>query len=126
MLSLGAGFASAQTGIILNNEMADFSSPSISFYGLPPSSTNTIQPGKRPLSSMTPVIVIDSSSGGVRLVVGAAGGIRITTSTVYVRLYYIPNVPYSKLKKNPIYRLKKQMLFFFLPSMDEMYKGHDS
>lgn len=85
-LSLGAGFASAQTGIILNNEMADFSSPSISFYGLPPSSTNTIQPGKRPLSSMTPVIVIDSSSGGVRLVVGAAGGIRITTSTVYVRL----------------------------------------
>jgi gamma-glutamyltranspeptidase/glutathione hydrolase/leukotriene-C4 hydrolase len=84
-LSLGAGFASPQTGIILNNEMADFSpSSTFNFYGLPPSPTNMIQPGKRPLSSMTPAIVVDSSSGRIRLVIGAAGGVRITTSTVYV------------------------------------------
>jgi gamma-glutamyltranspeptidase/glutathione hydrolase/leukotriene-C4 hydrolase len=83
--SLGAGFASPQTGIILNNEMADFSpSSTFNFYGLPPSPTNMIQPGKRPLSSMTPAIVVDSSSGRIRLVIGAAGGVRITTSTVYV------------------------------------------
>lgn len=84
-ISFGAGFASEQTGIILNNEMADFSPPSsFSFYGLPPSPSNFIRPGKRPLSSMTPVIVVDSTTGRVRLVIGAAGGIRITTSTVYV------------------------------------------
>ena len=82
--SFGAGFASGQTGIILNNEMADFSPPdAFSFYGLPPSRANLIRPGKRPLSSMTPAVVVDSS-GRVRLVVGAAGGIRITTSTAYV------------------------------------------
>ncbi len=88
--SFGAGFASEQTGIILNNEMADFSPPNtFSFYGLPPSPANFIRPGKRPLSSMTPAIVVDDSSGRccVRLVVGAAGGIRITTSTAYVALY---------------------------------------
>lgn len=86
MNSFGAGFASEQTGIILNNEMADFSPPSShSLYGLPPSSANFIRPGKRPLSSMTPVIVVDS--GRVRLVIGAAGGIRITTSTAYVTIH---------------------------------------
>lgn len=37
---------------------------------------------------MTPTIIIDSSSGRVRLVIGAAGGIRITTSTVYVYSLY--------------------------------------
>ncbi|EFX74307.1 hypothetical protein DAPPUDRAFT_57425 [Daphnia pulex] len=86
-LHLGAGFASPQTGIILNNEMADFSpSSTFNFYGLPPSPTNMIQPGKRPLSSMTPAIVVDSSSGRIRLVIGAAGGVRITTSTVYAMI----------------------------------------
>lgn len=90
--SFGAGFASEQTGIILNNEMADFSPPNtFSFYGLPPSPANFIRPGKRPLSSMTPAIVVDDSSGRVRLVVGAAGGIRITTSTAYVYLSVAQN-----------------------------------
>ncbi|XP_057373381.2 scoloptoxin SSD14-like [Daphnia carinata] len=86
-LHFGAGFASAQTGIILNNEMADFSlSCSENCYGLPPNFINMVKPGKRPLSSMTPTIVVNSSSGRVRLVIGAAGGIRITTSTVYAMI----------------------------------------
>lgn len=54
----GAGVLSTSTGIVLNNEMDDFSTPtSVSPQSLPPSPTNYIEPNKRPLSSMTPIIV---------------------------------------------------------------------
>lgn len=55
----GAGILSLATGIVLNNEMADFSVPTeISLDSLPPSPTNFISPNKRPLSSMTPIIIV--------------------------------------------------------------------
>lgn len=55
---LGAGILSPSTGIVLNNEMGDFSIPTdISSDKLPPAPANFIQPNKRPLSSMTPIIV---------------------------------------------------------------------
>lgn len=55
---LGAGILSPSTGIVLNNEMGDFSTPTnISPDKLPPAPTNFVQPNKRPLSSMTPIIV---------------------------------------------------------------------
>lgn len=83
--SFGAGFISEQTGIVLNSEMDDFSSPNVTnYFGIPPSPVNFIRPGKRPLSSMTPTIVVDSSTGKVRSVIGGAGGSVITTSVVYV------------------------------------------
>lgn len=54
----GAGILSPSTGIVLNNEMGDFSIPTdISPDKLPPAPANFIQPNKRPLSSMTPIIV---------------------------------------------------------------------
>lgn len=77
------------TGIILNDEMDDFSSPgTINTYGLPPSPANFIVPGKRPLSSMAPTIVTNKDSG-VQMIVGGAGGSRITTATVSLILRYI-------------------------------------
>ncbi|EFX69499.1 hypothetical protein DAPPUDRAFT_258510 [Daphnia pulex] len=79
----GAGFASEQTGIILNAEMDDFSTPNVHKYEMPPSPVNFIEPGKRPLSSMTPTILVNSTTGRVRSVIGAAGGTKITTATAY-------------------------------------------
>uniref|UniRef100_A0A6E8VY58 Gamma-glutamyltransferase n=1 Tax=Anopheles coluzzii TaxID=1518534 RepID=A0A6E8VY58_ANOCL len=79
---LGAMIRSPSTGIVLNDEMDDFSTPGlINSYGLPASPANFIVPGKRPLSSMTPTIVTDGT-GDVRIVAGSAGGSRITTATM--------------------------------------------
>ncbi|KAL1318776.1 hypothetical protein HN51_071074 [Arachis hypogaea] len=79
----GAGVLSTSTGIVLNNEMDDFSIPTdISPDKLPPAPTNFIEPKKRPLSSMTPIIITkDDHLIGV---IGASGGMNIIPAVIQV------------------------------------------
>ena len=85
--SFGSNVRSTVTGIVYNNEMDDFSTPGqVNAYGVEPSPSNFIRPGKRPMSSMSPVIVTNSTSGDVLFIAGASGGTRITTGTALVRL----------------------------------------
>ncbi|KAJ8680276.1 hypothetical protein QAD02_016063, partial [Eretmocerus hayati] len=80
----GSGVVSERTGVLLNDAMDDFSLPGApNYFGLPPTESNYINPGKRPLTSMSPTIFTDHS-GNVTLVIGAAGGTKIPTSLSYV------------------------------------------
>lgn len=75
----GAGVIAEHTGFFLNDEMDDFTakpgSPNI--FGLVQGERNQIAPGKRPLSSMTPTILL--KDGKIVMVTGSPGGSRITT-----------------------------------------------
>jgi gamma-glutamyltranspeptidase/glutathione hydrolase len=83
-LEFGAHLVAA--GILLNNQMDDFSlSPGKpDAFGLVAGGQNALAPGKRPLSSMSPTIVLNEN--GVEMVLGAAGGPTIISSTVQVLL----------------------------------------
>lgn len=72
------------TGVILNNQIDDFSvQPGVAnFFGLMGAEANAIEPRKRPLSSMSPTIVM--KDGMPLMAVGAAGGPRIITSVLHV------------------------------------------
>ncbi|XP_065280283.1 scoloptoxin SSD14-like isoform X3 [Dermacentor albipictus] len=71
-------------GVVLNNQMDDFSTPGMrNFYGVAPSVANFIFPGKRPMSSMAPVVVIDEK-GDVQLALGGTGGAKITSGVALV------------------------------------------
>ena len=78
----GAHVTAAGTGILLNDEMDDFSAKpgSPNMYGLVEGPNNAIAPGKRPLSSMTPTIV--TKDGKLAMVVGTPGGSRIPSAVI--------------------------------------------
>ena len=76
-----------KTRILYNNQMDDFSNPTqgANYFGVPNFSINHIEPGKRPVSSMTPLIALNEDKS-VRLVNGASGGTKIITSVALARL----------------------------------------
>jgi gamma-glutamyltranspeptidase/glutathione hydrolase len=85
--SFGSGILARGTGVLLNDEIDDFAiqpgSPNA--YGLIGGAANALAGGKRPLSSMTPVVVRDGGQV-VKLVLGSPGGPRIITSVLAVLL----------------------------------------
>jgi gamma-glutamyltranspeptidase / glutathione hydrolase len=82
--SYGLGLVAEGTGILLNNELDDFAAkPGVpNAYGLLGGDANAPGPGKRPLSSMSPTIVL--KDGRVFLVTGTPGGSRIITTVLQV------------------------------------------
>ena len=85
----GAKVTAARTGVLLNDEMDDFTSkigvPNL--YGLVQGQANAIAPGKRPLSSMSPTIV--TKDGKTVMVVGTPGGSRIITAVLHTLINVI-------------------------------------
>jgi gamma-glutamyltranspeptidase / glutathione hydrolase / leukotriene-C4 hydrolase len=94
-LEFGSKMMDPVTGIILNNEMDDFSIPGTpNQFSLPPSPSNYPEPGKRPISSSTPVIF--EYCGTVAMIVGGTGGSRIISSTLLALVNMID------LEKSPV------------------------
>ncbi|MBD3222538.1 gamma-glutamyltransferase [bacterium] len=88
-LSFGAGMIAPGTGVLLNDEMDDFAAqPGVpNAFGLVQGERNAVRPGRRPLSSMSPTIVL--RDGAVEMVTGSPGGSRIITATVQTILHVV-------------------------------------
>ncbi|MCA9068735.1 MAG: gamma-glutamyltransferase, partial [Planctomycetaceae bacterium] len=82
----GSLFVEPKFGIVLNNEMDDFAAilGEPNAFGLIQSEANMVEPGKKPLSSMTPTIVLQD--GKALIALGGSGGPRIISSTLQVLL----------------------------------------
>lgn len=86
-LFFGCKIRGRRTGITFNDGMDDFSTPGFdNDFDVPPSVINFVTPGKRPVSSMSPTIVVDNETGNAKLIVGGSGGTKITTGVLQVIL----------------------------------------
>ena len=87
--SFGSKVVVPGTGVVLNNQMDDFSiQPGVAnFFGLVGAEANAVAPGKRPLSSMSPTIVLKESRPIIAL--GAAGGPKIISDVVLELVYML-------------------------------------
>ncbi|PXF63011.1 gamma-glutamyltransferase [Kangiella spongicola] len=87
--SYGSGIVAEGTGILLNNEMDDFSAKpgTPNAYGLIGGEANAIEANKRPLSSMTPTMVFEGDN--LKLVTGSPGGSRIITTVLQMIVNFV-------------------------------------
>ncbi|KAM0194250.1 hypothetical protein ACHAPA_005068 [Fusarium lateritium] len=122
------------TGVILNNEMNDFSIPGVpNEFGFAPAEANFIRPNKRPLSSCTPLIVSDKDNS-LFAVIGAAGGSRIISATTQVawRILTSPSWSIKDAVREPrvhnqllpnVLLVEKKFSQYDVPSLKE--RGHN-
>ena len=91
-LPFGSAFTAEGTGVLLNNEMDDFSAKpgAPNAYGLVGAEANAIAPGKRPLSSMSPSFVISQNHNAI---IGTPGGSRIITMVMLGMLEHLQGKP---------------------------------
>lgn len=133
----GSLFVVSGTGFCMNNQMDDFTTErgGVNAYGLRQSEKNMPEPGKRPLSSMSPTIVMGPSGGqsgaesggesgveeaGVEVVAGASGGPRIITATTQA----IFNVLIRKMDASEAVA-RKRMHHQWIPAHLEVERGFD-
>lgn len=120
-------------GILLNDDMDDFSTPGTSnMFGYKPSPANYIAPHKRPLSSMSPLLVEALPSGETVLLAGSAGGSRIITANLQMAYSYLSSggrVDMQEVIDRPRWhhQLMPAETFFeyALPEIPEM-RGYDN
>lgn len=108
-LFFGSGVMVPETGVIMNDEMADFSVPNISnVFGYYPSPANYVRPNKRSMSSITPIMA-EFGNGTLFAVFGASGGSRIITTVIQTVLNVLErNMTVHEALKQP--RLHDQLL----------------
>ena len=99
-LPFGSAFTAAGTGVLLNNEMDDFSAKpgEPNAYGLVGNDANAIAPGKRPLSSMSPSMLESPDSVAV---LGTPGGSRIISMVFLGTLEYLQGKPVADWVSRP-------------------------
>lgn len=113
--SFGSLVAIGEFGLILNNQMDDFVSEpgKPNAFGLVQSKNNAIEPGKRPLSSMSPTIVLKDSQPVMLL--GASGGPRIISSVLNVMLGVLDfeqNLEQAMLRPRPHHQWQPNEVYF--------------
>ncbi|KAI5961266.1 uncharacterized protein KGF55_004191 [Candida pseudojiufengensis] len=127
-LLFGSMIYDKNTGIILNDEMDDFSQPNVSnAFNLTPSIYNFVHPGKRPLSSTAPTIITYNDK--VDFVIGAAGGSRITNAVLQaiIRVYYknlslLKTISYPRLHHQLI---PQSLMCENITTYEEEYPGEE-
>ena len=99
-LPFGSAFLSKTTGVLMNNEMDDFSSKpgTPNAYGLVGNEANAIEPEKRPLSSMTPSYIEHENSIAI---LGTPGGSRIITMVFLGMLEHLQGKPVTEWVARP-------------------------
>ena len=125
----GSGVVVEDAGFVLNDEMDDFSIKpgSPNQFGVVGSDANAVGPGKRPLSSMTPTILV--KDGQPAMVIGTPGGSRIFTSVFQVLVdVYDFNMPLAAAVAAPRYHhqlLPAQTIFWepFAPPSADLVTG---
>lgn len=108
-LLFGSQLMVPETGIIMNNQMNDFSIPGESnAFGYIPSEANFVKAGKRPLSSISPIIA-ETPDGKLFFSIGCAGGSRIITANIQNAIHLIDgNMTVAEAIKEP--RLHDQLV----------------
>ncbi len=124
--SFGSLAAIEEWGLILNNEMDDFTTEpgKPNAFGLVQSSNNEIGPGKRPLSSMCPTIVMKGND--TFLMLGASGGPRIISSVLNVLLGVTDlrlNLDEAMLRPRPHHQWSPDTVFFDKQPPDDLTEG---
>ncbi|KAL3076103.1 hypothetical protein niasHT_034167 [Heterodera trifolii] len=86
----GSVVQSENLGIIWNDEMEDFSFPDVkNWFGYAISPTNFVAPGKRPMSSFSPMVIYNKHTGKVKFVIGGSGGAKIPSSVAKTVLHVL-------------------------------------